>query len=264
MNILDAIKMRRSVRNYSGEPLSTEQSTAINEVIEKASNPFGGKYIIKLTGSDMEEFKPSTYGVIKGARNYLLLGVGEEMRDALSAGFAMEQVVLRATELGLGTCWIAATFKSSDFKGAADFPADTPLKIVSPIGVPSQKGSFLNTLTRTLAGSDKRKPFDKLFFDNDFSTPLTEHSCYYLPLEMMRLAPSSTNSQPWRALIRGNQIDFYITSGSAVNYVNLGISICHFALACNAQNISGAFLTNNMPVEAPDGWVYVTTFAESD
>lgn len=261
MNILEAMKLRRSVRNYNGEPLTKEQTVQLQTAIERATDPFGGNYLLKITTSDMEEFKPSTYGVIKGARNYLLLGIGKERRDSLSAGFATEQVVLTATQLGLGTCWIAATFKKSDFQGAIDFPDKTPLKIVSPVGVPSDKGSWLDSITRTLARSDKRRPFEQLFFNENFDTPLTENGPFARQLEMLRLAPSSTNSQPWRALVRGNHIDFYIVSDSAVNYVNLGIGLCHFALADAAQYVDGAFITNNAPVESPQGWIYVTTFA---
>ncbi|MDE6301076.1 MAG: nitroreductase family protein [Muribaculaceae bacterium] len=263
MTILEAIKLRRSVRNYNGEPLNHEMIEKMQDAIRNTTDPFGGDYVLKLVGSEAGEFRPSTYGVIKGARNYLLLGVGDASRDALSAGFATEQVILRATQFGLGTCWIAATFKNSDFEKEADFPSQTPLKIVSPIGIPSEKGSLLNSLTRTLVRSDKRKPLGKLFFNQNFETPMTEDGSFSKALEMLRLAPSSTNSQPWRALVRGNQVDFYITSDSMVHYINLGIGLCHFALACDAQNVTGAFITNNLPVEAPDGWRYVTTFVEA-
>lgn len=263
MDIIDAIKTRRSVRIYNGSALTPKQESQIQTAIDGATDPFGGAYSLRLTTSDMEEFKPSTYGVIKGAKNYLLLGIGTQKRDYLSAGFAMEQVVLQARQIGLGTCWIAATFKSGDFKAAADFPSDTPLKVVSPIGVPSEKGSLLNTLTRALARSDKRKPFDTLFFNQNFNTPLTPDGPFAQALQMLRLAPSSTNSQPWRALVRGNQVDFYITSDSSIHYLNLGIGLCHFAIVCHLNNIKGAFCSNNLPTSAPNGWIYVTTFAQA-
>ena len=54
---------------------------------------------------------------------------------------------------------------------------------------------------RATLGSAKRKPMDDLFIVND-------ESKFYWPLEMMRLAPSSTNSQPWRAEVDSNTVYF--------------------------------------------------------
>lgn len=99
----------------------------------------------------------------------------------------------------------------------------------------------MDRLMRAVASSDKRKPLGELFFVNDFSVSLTEDGPYAMPLDMMRLAPSSANSQPWRALVRGNQVDFYCAKDNNYSMIDMGIGLCHFALAADAQNISGAF-----------------------
>lgn len=49
-------------------------------------------------------YKPSKYGMIKGTEDFFLLGIGSDEASAPSAGFGFEQVVLKALQMGLGTC----------------------------------------------------------------------------------------------------------------------------------------------------------------
>ena len=238
-DILETIRARRSVRTYRGNPLTANQKAELTAAIASAVNPFGGEVAIRLADVDIAgPYRPGTYGVIRGARNYLLMGMADDDRSQLAAGFMMEQVVLRATALGLGTCWIAATFKGSDFARLAQMPDGLSLRIVSPVGEPAEKKSLLERLTRTVARSSTRKPFGDLFFVDDFSTPLQSDSKFGLPLEMLRLAPSSTNSQPWRALVEGDTVHFFCRPGSCA-LIDLGIGLSHFALTCDRLNLSG-------------------------
>uniref|UniRef100_UPI0025A9D4BB nitroreductase family protein n=1 Tax=uncultured Duncaniella sp. TaxID=2768039 RepID=UPI0025A9D4BB len=116
MNIIEAIKGRRSVRSFNGVPISETDRAELTKAIKGVTDPFGGKVTIRLKEFDMKDgYKPSTYGMIKGASDFFLLGIGSDEAAALSAGFCFEQVVLKARQLGLGTCWIAATFKGAAF-----------------------------------------------------------------------------------------------------------------------------------------------------
>lgn len=264
MDIIDTIKRRKSVRSYTGTPLNSIQIDSINKAIAAAKSPFGGEYIIKLASVGAgETFKPSTYGVIAGAKDFLLLGINDTENSALSAGFAMEQVVLAATELGLGTCWIAATFKKSIFEQVAAFPETTPLKIISPIGDPATKKKFLEKVTRLVVNANNRKPFNQLFFCDDFTKPLDEANQFGQPLEMMRLAPSSTNSQPWRALVTDDRIDFYYKSRGIVSVLDMGIGLCHFSLTADQLGIKGKFARVADPITAPDNLIYLTSFTRT-
>ena len=42
--------------------------------------------------------------MIKGTEDFFLLGIGSDEASAPSAGFGFEQVVLKALQMGLGTC----------------------------------------------------------------------------------------------------------------------------------------------------------------
>jgi len=84
-------------------------------------------------------------------------------------------------------------------------------------------------------------------------TPLTEKDAgeYALPLEMLRLAPSATNKQPWRVVQSNNAYHFYEeqTAGYSddgridIQRVDVGISLCHFHLTALERNLTGKLET---------------------
>ncbi len=259
MNIIEAMKERRSVRNFSGEALSASQVELMNKAIEESFSPFGGKLTILLRQFDLKEgYKPSTYGMIKGAVDFFLLGIGDDEVSALTAGFQFEQVVLKAWQAGLGTCWIAATFKGSDFDKGIDWPEGEELKIICPVGE-SAGLSMREKLVRFTIGSKNRKAFDDLFFYGDFSHPVPADNRFREALEMLRLAPSATNTQPWRALVDGDTVHFYTKTASPINILNCGIGMCHFYETERYYGREGKFEKLPAPV-APAGWTYLESF----
>lgn len=245
---------RHSVRTFdSQKPLSEKDVETLQRAIAEAKSPFGGKMSLALKKFDLKgSFKPSTYGTINGASWYFLMGVDSAEESQLSLGFRMEQVVLKATSIGLGTCWIAATFKGTTFADAASFPAETPLKVVMPVGYPADKKSFKEKLMRAAIGSAKRKPMSDLFI-------VCPDSKFYIPLEMMRLAPSSTNSQPWRAHVVEDIVYFYYVNKSPASILDLGIGLSHFYLAAIENGIKGNLtICKDAPVH--DKWIPLVKF----
>ena len=239
------MRARHSVRAYAGVPLTNAEREALNEAAVQARSPFGPKDDVSITIADFDlsgPQRPGTYGVITGATTYMLMGFADTPDARLSAGFIFEQIVLRATELGLGTCWIAATFRSSDFSAKADFPAGRSLNIISPVGAAASHRTIRDRITRFIARSDRRLPVESLFFQHDFATPLDSDNDFAESLAMMRIAPSSMNSQPWRALVADDgAVHFYSAPSSKMARLDCGIGLCHFALAEEAQGVSGSF-----------------------
>ena len=260
MKITDTIKERTSVRTFADRQLDKNTVDTLNSSIAQASSPFGGQYTIELKQFDLRgPLSPSTYGTISGASWYLLLGIHDDEASALSAGYAMEQVVLKATELGLGTCWMALTFKGADFMRGSDMPASTPLKIISPVGYPAGRRRMLESITRLSLGSAKRKPMDELFSEGTFGTPVSEGSVYYQPLAMMRLAPSAKNTQPWRALVQGDRVWFYYVDKTEASLLDLGIGLCHFSLTLEHNGHTGTW-SEAADAPAYPGWKAVKAF----
>lgn len=261
MKIQEIIEKRFSVRTFDeSRELNNEVVEEIRQSITNASAPFEGKYIIDFKKFDLKgPQRPSTYGTISGAGWYLLMGIHDDEMSALAAGYAMEEVVLKATGLGLGTCWMALTFKGSDFTKSTDMPVDEPLRIISPVGYPAKKRKMLESITRMTLGSAKRKPMGELFFDGDFGKPVTEDNKFFKALSMMRLAPSAKNTQPWRALVRGNDVWFYYQHKTGASVLDLGIGLCHFDLARKEEGYEGVW---EKSISAPErqGYIPVVKF----
>ncbi len=264
MNLIEAIKARMSVRGYDGQPLTSEQIGILNSAICEAGSPFGGDVTIRLKEFDLHgSYRPSTYGTITGARSFILMALGSDDASALSGGFMMEQVVLRATEIGLGTCWIAATFRGSDFEKGERWDDGKSLRIISPVGIPAAKRSLKERLMRFAVVSARRKSFGELFFSDGFTKPLDETDRYAEALAMMRLAPSSTNSQPWRAISDGSTVHFYYKPKSALSVLDCGIGLYHFFATEQLRKREGKFFTAATPPAAPGNLIYLTSYTEA-
>lgn len=262
-DLKQAVGQRHSVRTFAGRPLNDEQTVMLEKVLTHTVSPFGGRVAMRLADvGGIDEFRPSTYGVIRRARSYMLLGYNPADRDAaLSAGYLGETAVLAAAGAGLGTCWIAGTFRADTFSPAASFDAETPLQIVIPAGEAASRRSMVDSLMHAVAGSGRRKPMSQLFFDGAPDIPLREESIYYKPLELMRLAPSAVNIQPWRAIVDGqdDRVYFYASTLKHHGWVNMGIGLCHFELACNALGVKGKLVATDAMPPVKD-WIAVAEF----
>lgn len=50
--------------------------------------------------------KLGTYGVIKGAQDFIAASVGKGELSLEALGYTFEELILYVTSLGLGTCWL--------------------------------------------------------------------------------------------------------------------------------------------------------------
>jgi len=244
MSVIELIRKRKSVRSYTGEPLSETHVDAINKYIEQLTPPFEANVRVQLIRAKIDDqpIKLGTYGVISGATDFLLLICGKGLMSEIGAGYMFEQIILYCTQLGLGTCWLGGTLKRNDFLKQVQLSENEELIVISPVGYKREKRTFVESIMRAGAGSDKRKPFGSLFFNRAFKTPLTEADAgsYKIPLEMVRLAPSASNKQPWRIVMQEGVFHFYHHIGRfSIN--DIGISLCHFELTCKELGLKGHF-----------------------
>lgn len=255
MNYIADMEARKAVRTFNPDmPLTDEQIEAVKRAINDAESPFGGEVAVKMHRFDLKgKLKPSTYGSVEGAAWYILIGIADTPASYLSTGFRMEQVAIKIVDMGLGSNFMTDTFKGGAFAGAADFPAATPLHVIMPVGVPADKERLVEKLTHMALRSRSRKPFGETFGN------VPEDSVFRQPLEMMRLAPSAYNKQPWRAQTDGNSVWFYQVP-STDSLIGMGNGLANFYLALKQSGKAGKFLT---PAGAPahEGWEPVTRFS---
>jgi nitroreductase len=73
---------------------------------------------------------------------------------------AVEHMVLAATALGYGTCWIGA-FSEARVKKILKIPENLTVIALLPVGVPAEDPA-----------PRPRKVFNEIFFENSYGTPL--------------------------------------------------------------------------------------------
>lgn len=67
---------------------------------------------------------------------------------------------------------------------------------------------------------------------------------------MVRLAPSSINSQPWRILKKGNIIHIYSNEKTDINKIDIGIALCHLDLSLQELGVIGEFKFINPKIKS--------------
>lgn len=252
-DVVKIIKQRSSIRTFNEQPLSVDIREKIKNYIKDIENPFSIDVSFRLleTKSADNSRKLGTYGVIKGANSYIGASVADGEWALEAVGYSFEKIILYATSLGLGTCWLGGTFNRGEFASAMDVKQGELFPAITPIGYPLDKKRFADTVVRKFAKSDTRKDWNELFFKNDFSVPLSQKdaSDYEIPLEMIRLAPSASNKQPWRIVQTSNGYHFYEDKakgyserlGFDIQRIDIGIAACHFHLAAQEKGLSGKF-----------------------
>ena len=269
-NVKNAVTRRYSVRTYEKSLPDGELLKKLLDYAAGLQNPFGPKIRVQLiekeTAANGE--KLGTYGVIKGAKLFLGVTVADKPYAMEAVGYDFEKLVLYAASLGLGTCWLGGTFNRSAFAEAMEIKEGELFPILSPLGYPSEKKSLTEKIMRKTVKADTRLDWQDIFYEGDFSRPLTQCSTDYdYALEMLRLAPSAVNKQPWRVVVCGDKVHFYkkAMAGAEISAVDmqridLGIAMCHFDLAMQEQGMEGHFEIAKSEINAPDGLEYIASF----
>jgi nitroreductase len=152
MEVLEAIKTRRSIRRYKSRPVPEE---ILKEVLSAArlapsgNNAQPWRFIIVTD----EELKLKLVQACKGQKfiaeaPIVIVGcgfpddayatIGGYMNGCyMDVAIAMDHLILAATSAGLGTCWIGA-FKEEKVKEVLSIPPDVKVVALTPLGYPEE------------------------------------------------------------------------------------------------------------------------------
>ncbi|HTX71414.1 MAG TPA: nitroreductase family protein, partial [Rectinemataceae bacterium] len=207
---LESIRDRVSVRSYDGEPLGASEAEALRSAFgEAAPGPFGGRPRFLLLAGDsagLGQGRIGTYGQIRGAAAYIVGAIARSPHAMEDFGYALEGIILRATELGLGTCWLGGLFARSAAARALGVGPTELIPACSPVGRAATRPGFQDRLIRAGAASRTRKEPRTLFYETGdgggWCNAEPEGRIREL-VEAVRVAPSASNRQPWRLLHEG-------------------------------------------------------------
>lgn len=212
MTLQEALKLRRSVRSYTSEPIAPDALAALQAEIS-AINAETGLHIQLITDEPKAFDSPlAHYGKFSGVRNYIAL-VGKKSSDLYEkCGYYGQRIVLYAQSLGLNTCWVALTYRR--IPGTIDVDKGEKLTVVISVGYGTTQGSPRPSKT-TLQVSDL--------------TP----DCpdwYKAGIEGALLAPTAVNQQKFRIRRSGENVYFKALPGP-YSGMDLGIVKYNFEIA---------------------------------
>lgn len=275
--IAEIIKKRYSCRDYLNQPVDPQTQRRLLNGYAASTGPLGTParfVLLAATPDDAAALRGlGTYGFIRGAAGFIAGAVNRGNHDLEDYGYLLEQIILAATDAGLGTCWLGGTFARSGFaRKIAPAPTERMPAVVSvgyPNDVPRRNVLDMVLPARSKpAGKSRRFAWETLFFEGNFARPLTPADAaeYALPLEMVRLAPSASNKQPWRVIKEDRRWHFYLqrTPGyreqrlgkwlqfDDLQRVDMGIAMCHFELSAREQGLAGQWQLAEPDISKPD------------
>ena len=270
MDLVAAIEERRSVRRYENRSVPADlvqQVVAAGREAIPLRPEIEVRWYTVWNGAVVEgsEDKRAAFGP---APHYILAVSQQRPGYMENLGFCMQQLVLAATALGLGTCWIRgrpalepeapaslderglqSTFDEGELRGLTpDIAPDEQIVAITPLGYAeiSRRAQIARRLawwgTERL---DNRLPLRSFVSLDTWAVPWTEHSEILNDVfSLIRLAPSWENAQPWHFVVGEKAILATVrrdapTAGAdeGAGHVRLdgGIAMCHFYLAAQAS-----------------------------
>ena len=171
MEFADVVNTRKSVRDYTDKEVEDDKLTQILEAARWApswANKQCSTYILVKDKKKIAELASMFMGWIKQAPAVIVACADPKasgQRNGMDyylvdVGIAMQQLVLAATSLGLGTCWIGG-FDESKVKQALSVPDNIKVVALTPVGYPAEAG-LKSKVLRTTVKADKRKPLEEL------------------------------------------------------------------------------------------------------
>jgi nitroreductase len=252
LDLFDLMRSRRSCRSFQTRKLTQADSNELMESVRKHSaetrigkSPVRFEYVSEHL-TVWPTVNASEFLVAIAPLEYDRLAV-------MDVGRILQKIVMDATRMGLGTCWIGpgADHKSiMNHLGDRFDPKKDHIICVCAIGY---KSSFIPIFIRAFnAQFYRRRPLDALFFgDPQMKEPLNMDAYPFnkfgRTFEICQWSPSSYNGQTTRCVAVNDKkglerFDFYaVTASRYYAAVATGIWCANWEMGCDSLGIHGHF-----------------------
>lgn len=113
MEILEIMQQRHSVRQYTDRAIEPEKRAVLDALTQEINRKAGLSVQIIYDDPKCFDSFMAHYGKFAGVRNYIALAGKKAPGLDETLGYYGEELVLKAQELGLNTCWVALTHGKS-------------------------------------------------------------------------------------------------------------------------------------------------------
>lgn len=218
-----AIEKRCSRRSYEKTPLSSSHVEQLQELIAQY-NQLGGIHMQLLTnrGEAFSKLKKS-YGMFSNVQNYVaLVGNTKDVYTKEKLGYYGEALVLEATRLGLGTCWVGGTYD----KDTCVYDKQNNEELYCLIAIGNVNDNL--SLKEKLIGRAIHRKSKSI---EEMSEVTGNRPTWFVKgMEAVQQAPSAIFKQPVKFYLKNNIVSAKVENEDGANLIDLGIAMKHFEL----------------------------------
>ena len=143
MDALEAIRKRRSVRKYTGDPIPREDLEKIvdaGRLAASGSNRQPWDFIVVTDRGMIDQLKVASQWMEKAAAIIALVMDPSSRWWIEDGSAAVENMLIACTALGYGACWLEGYTlpREEEFKALLGIPKEKRLLTLVPIGVPAE------------------------------------------------------------------------------------------------------------------------------
>lgn len=239
MDKLQLLHKRHSVRSFTSDAISKDIVNRLKaEVTMTNTHEQGMRFQLFTEDPDPMNGFSKSYGAFINPRNFLAAVVDTATPNALErAGYFAEKFVIRAVELGLGTCFVGGTYNKNAVK--AQIRAGEQLLFIVLFGYPDEKTRFLARMLVKMIHAKKMS--SEQFFEPKDRLPLAIEKFPMLKvgLEAVACAPSSLNKRPVRVFLNEEpgiqSLCAGVDESNPKNLIDLGIAKFNFNFATSTE-----------------------------
>lgn len=223
MNMLEAICSRRSRRSYLDMPIEPDKMETLLNLINRYNEEGNLSMQFVENGSNAFNGLKKSYGLFGHVRSIIMLkGKSDDPHVKEKCGYYGELIVLQATRMGLGTCWVGASFDRQSY--IFNIPPDEEFVCVITIGHVAQESGFRENLIRKVVHG-KAKPLE-YFYTADSTPP----QWFLEGIQSVQSAPSAVNRQKYHFYYKDGVVRARTNDNAPFGMVDLGIAKAHFSV----------------------------------
>lgn len=142
MKFEEVLEKRRSIRRYKDTPVPREKILKILEAARIAPSAGHRQPWHFVVVEDKETIKKLAKSGWAAGAPVMIVGLADQEASPSwcvnDLGIALEHIVLAATNLGLGTCWMGQTGREELVRSLLGIPDKFKVVAVIPVGVPDE------------------------------------------------------------------------------------------------------------------------------
>ncbi len=235
----EAIEKRISCRAYEDRLVDDKIVEQIQKYVDEINKESGLHFQLFVSGRQGESAISMSAAMFSGPiYMFVALVGGEDPVSSEKVGYYGQSLVLLATQLGLGTCWVASTYDASSIK--VNIPKGEKLWDVVPMGYARKKVPMKQKMIRSAIRKRDRKI--EQFLESDMAYG-DAPEWIRKGIEAIFLGPSAVNQQPVNIVYRDGKVSARIwKNGHGLQYNDLGIAKKQFEAGAAQAGVTGHFL----------------------